>query len=165
MIEFELDADAQRADGRLRAFAAASVIAAIAWLGAQGAGPAGVLLLFVAGLAALGWLASWWRSRSLDPSEHWLRLGDEALEMSRAGKRSAVRWSQVREVIADEDRVAVRVVSRDGNELVVPLVWRGVGLHDLAERIDTARDAALAPAGPLTQNTQKPESTTPETQP
>ena len=141
-MHIELDTRAHHAVGRLRLLGAIAVIGSGGLLAAQGAGPAGWVLLFFGGLVALGWLAVWWRGRHVDPQEHWLRLDADALRMRRGEKLDEVSWTSIETIEADEDALVVRVERTGADPLKVPLVWEGFGLYELEAALERARRAA-----------------------
>lgn len=141
-MQIELDTRAHRAVGRLRLVGAIAIFSCVGLLAVQGAGPAGWVLLFFAGLVALGWFAVWWRGRSLEPEQHWLRLDADALRMRRGEKLDEVPWTSVEAIETDEDALVVRVDRREGDPLKVPLVWEGFGLYELHAALERARCAA-----------------------
>ncbi|MBO6938650.1 MAG: hypothetical protein JJ863_27025 [Deltaproteobacteria bacterium] len=116
---------------------------ALAW---AGAGAIGWLLVLVGWLAVLGWVAVLRRSqkRLANPEAWYLELDEEGLTLRLGGEPERVRWPQVAAVRADEDSLTVQVDRQDGAALKIPLLWKGVGLHDLAgaiaERLEQAPD-------------------------
>ncbi len=128
----------------LRVVAAVVVSLAGGALVAGGMGAIGWLLVLVGWLAALGWVAMAARSRKrlAHAADHWLELGPDGLTMALGAEPTRVPWSEVQAVVADEDRVAVRVERRGAPALVIPLIWRGAGLHDLAATVEAAARGA-----------------------
>jgi len=111
-----------------------------------GAGIIGWLLVIVGWLAVLGWVAVLRRSkkRLAHPERWFLQLDDEGLTLRLGGDPDRVRWPEMAGVVADEESLTVKVDRRRGSPLAIPLLWEGVGLHDLAaliaERLEEARD-------------------------
>ncbi len=141
MRRLEFDVEAERAVGWLRLLGAALVTAMGAVLVGQGAGPVGWVLLTTSWLVALGWVVSFLRSRrrTQTAESHYLELGPESFRVARGGEPIEVPWHDVRDVEVDEERLVVWVRRSGKPPLKVEPVWRGVGLHELAE---TLRDAA-----------------------
>ncbi|MFT5355683.1 MAG: hypothetical protein ACI9KE_002902 [Polyangiales bacterium] len=137
---FERDLDADRSVARLRLVGALVVGISSVLLGASDAGPLRWIWVVLGGLASLGWFAAYFRGRR-PPTGDRLELGADALRMLYQEKEAKIAWSEMVAVVADEDRLHVHVSLHEG-ELVIPLIWRGIGLHELAERIEAARLAA-----------------------
>ena len=130
---------------RLRLVAAVVVAAAGAALVFGGMGAIGWLLVAVGWLAALGWVAMARRSsrRIREAGDYWLELGDMGLVLALGAEPEVVRWDEVVAVDACEDTLTVRVQRLQRPPLAVPLLWRGVGLHDLADAIERARERGV----------------------
>lgn len=113
----------------------------------SGAGTIGWLLVIVGWLAVLGWVAVLRRSkkRLANPEAWYLELDDEGLTLRLGGDAERLRWPQVAGVRADEDSLTVQVDRRDGAAMKIPLLWKGVGLHDLAEVIAERLERAPDP--------------------
>lgn len=146
MRRFELDADAERAVGWLRLVGAALVVAMGTVLVADGAGPVGWVLVVSAWLVALGWTVAFLRSRrrAQDADAHYLELGPESLRMARGGEPLEVPWRDVRGIEVDEERLVVWVRRGAGPPVKIEPVWRGVGLHELADHLEDAAQGRSA---------------------
>jgi hypothetical protein len=111
-----------------------------------GAGTIGWLLVVVGWLAVLGWIAVLRRSkkRLAHPERWYLELGDDALTVRLGGDPERLPWPQIEAVEADEDSLTVKIDRRGGEAIAIPLLWEGVGLHDLAalitERLERAAE-------------------------
>ena len=142
---FERDVAADRAVARLRLVGAVVVGISSVLLGASEGGAFRWIWVVLGGLASLGWFVAYFRGKKPLTNDR-LELGLGTLRMRYRAKDTEIPWPDVRAVVADEDRLHVQLVLLEG-ELLIPLVWRGVGLHELAERVDAARLAALARNG------------------
>lgn len=145
VVTFERDLGADRSVARLRLAGALVVGASSILLGAGGGGNWRWIWVALGGLASLGWLAAYFRGRK-PPAGDQLELGTRELRMLYRAEETKIAWSKVQAVVADEDRLHIRVALLEG-ELLIPLVWRGIGLHELAERIEASRLAALSRNG------------------
>jgi hypothetical protein len=136
-VRFELDTSAVRAVGRLRLAAAIVVLIGSIWIVAMGPGLLGWTMVAVAWLSATFWIVAFRRSRreAAGPARHYLDLGDDGLRLAEGGEPRFVPWSEVTRVDVDEERLMV-VVERQGAEpLRIEPVYRGAGVHDLAEAL------------------------------
>lgn len=150
---FERDIGADRSVARLRLVGAVVVGVSSVLLGASDGGAFRWIFVVLGGLGSLGWFAAYFRGRT-PPSGDVLELGNDGLRMHYRKKETQIPWPQMVAVTADEDRLHVHVALVEG-ELLIPLVWRGIGLHELAERVEAARLAsesrngdALGPSSP-----------------
>lgn len=134
---FERDTGADRSIARLRLVGAIVVGISSVLLALSDGGAFRWIFVVLGGLASLAWFAAYSRGRK-PPSGDILELGPEGLRMHHKKQETQVPWPQVVRVTADEDRLHVHVALVEG-ELVIPLVWRGVGLHELAEQVEAAR--------------------------
>ncbi|MEM9067819.1 MAG: hypothetical protein AAGE52_04910 [Myxococcota bacterium] len=130
--------------GRLRLAGAAIVFAMGIVLVSEGAGGIGWTIVVMAWLVGLGWTAAFFRARSRARSAdaHFLEVGPSAMRMARGRDPVEVTWAEVSCVRVDEERLVIWVDRHQGEPVRVEPVWRGVGLHELAE---TLRDAAKTP--------------------
>ncbi len=128
---------AERSVNVLRGVAMVVVALAGVALAYAGAGTIGWLLVIVGWLAVLGWIAVLRRSRKrlAHPERWYLELDDEGLTVRLGDDPERLRWVEVASVEADEDSLTVKVARRGGDPLAIPLLWKGVGLHDLAALI------------------------------
>ncbi|MFK7998096.1 MAG: hypothetical protein AB8H86_00820 [Polyangiales bacterium] len=149
---FERDIDADRSIARLRLVGAVVVGISSVLLALSDGGAFRWIFVVLGGLASLAWVAAFWRGRK-PPSGDTLELGPEGIRMRYKEQETFAPWSEVVRATADEDRLHVHVDLNEG-ELVIPLVWRGVGLHELAERVEAARLAVDSRNG----DAQRPSS-------
>lgn len=146
----ELDARGEGAMARLRLVAAVVVLLASIWLAALGPGLVGWVLVALGLLASLGWMVAWARARRRRraPERWYLRVDREGLRLAQGGEPRVIPWSSVEAVEVDEDRLTVRLRLADAPPAEIPPIWRGVGLHDLAELLEGGlRSARPAPGG------------------
>ncbi|MCA9611166.1 MAG: hypothetical protein H6721_16290 [Sandaracinus sp.] len=141
----ELDVSAERAVGRLRLVGAVVALSMGTVLAVGGAGSVGWALILMSWLVGLAWVGSFVASRrkASRADAFFLELGPDRLVAALGKEPQRVAWRDVRGVDVDEDRLEV-VVLHTGGELRLPSVWRGLGPHELAERLRTAGEAAGA---------------------
>lgn len=146
---FELDVAAERSTGALRVVAAVVVLIAAGWVAASDPGLVAGLVAALGALAALGWIAVGARSRRrVQTAERWfLEVDGHGLRMARGGAPLRVPWEAVETVEVDEGRLVVRVQREGAGPVEIPPVWRGIGLHELADLLETRRGSARPARG------------------
>lgn len=164
-----------RATDRLRGVAgllAAGAVGVILLVGGLG-DPRLVLCSGVGALFAIGWMARGARRR--DPTAWLLELSPERLRLQQGPRGRTVDWARVRAVEVDEERLAVRVVvdplpkdrpragpaasssppppaadggrdDGDPRDLVIPPEYGGLGVYELAGRLEAYWKRSPAPA-------------------
>jgi hypothetical protein len=138
-VRYELDVRNERAIAWLRIVGSVVVAGGVIWLLSLGPGLIGVVLGAVGGLASLGWLLVGLRGRKRaneHAGAHYLEVSDEGFVLAEGAKVQRVRWSEVKSVAVDEDRLVVRV-ERKGAEpgVVVEPRYRGQSVYALAEAL------------------------------
>lgn len=135
-----LDVRAERSVARLRLVGAVVALSMGTVLAIGGAGSVGWTLIVLSWLIGLAWVGAYFAAkRKARRADAWFveaRTDELAVALGREPTR--LRWSDVRGVDVDEDRLDV-VVRHTSGELRVPSVWQGVGPHALAERLEGAR--------------------------
>lgn len=145
---FEVDVAGTLAIGRLRLAAATVVLIATLGIVATGPGLVGWVCVVGGWAAAVAWIRSWRasRHRALVADQH-LLLGDEGLALRLEGREEFVAWTEVEGAEVDEDRLVVRVLRRNSPALVIEPMFRGVGVHELADAIVGHRSECTEPHG------------------
>jgi len=149
-VVLEVDEGTRAAD-RLRSVAGAVVgglsvvLVAVAGLG----DPRVVLCAGIGFVFALGWGATALRRRR---PERWrLILDREGLDLRMGRTERRVRWAEVAQVGVDEERLVVRIElvgdrapAHARDVVVVPPIFGGLGVYELADRVAATRDRAPA---------------------
>ncbi|MEM7608057.1 MAG: hypothetical protein AAF411_22105 [Myxococcota bacterium] len=103
-------------------------------LAVGGGGSLRWLVVALGAVFSLGWFAA---SRRPPDGTDRLQWNDRGIEFSIKGRVTHLRWETIDEIEADEERLVVRVRT-DEREAKIPLGWQGIGLHELAEALQTA---------------------------
>ncbi|MFW5920421.1 MAG: hypothetical protein ACOCUS_01175 [Polyangiales bacterium] len=146
---FELDVAAERSTGALRVVAALVVLLAAGWVAASDPGLVAGLVAALGALAALGWIAVGARSRRrMRARERWyLEVDRQGLRLARGGAPLEVPWESVESVEVDEERLVLRLRRRGAEPVEIPPVWRGIGLHELGDVLESVRGSARSAPG------------------
>lgn len=132
---FEVDRDAIKAVGQLRLFAAVGCALSGIWIVSVNPGRLGWTIAVLGWLAALGWVMAFVRSNrearreDIDP----LVLDAAGLRWTDGKERHKLTWSEVQKIEIDEDHLEIQVTTVTGVQYRIQSIYRGVGVHDLAE--------------------------------
>jgi len=132
-----LDVHAERSVARLRLVGAVVALSMGTVLAIGGAGSVGWTLIGLSWLIGLAWVGAYFvAKRKARRADAWfVEARARELVVALGHEPTRLRWSDVRGVDVDEDRLDV-VVRHARGELRVPSVWQGVGPHALAERLE-----------------------------
>jgi hypothetical protein len=135
-----LDVRAERSVARLRLVGAVVALSMGTVLAIGGAGSVGWTLIGLSWLIGLAWVGAYFAAkRKARRADAWfVEARSNELVVALGREPTRLRWSDVRGVDVDEDRLDV-VVRHTNGELRIPSVWQGVGPHALAERLADAR--------------------------
>jgi hypothetical protein len=145
---FVLDVAAERATARLRLFAAAVVVPASAVLATALPTFLGIFVAMAGIGVSIGWVVAFVRARARigDSDRFSLVVDDTGVSLALGGAPVDVRWTEIREVDLDDERLEVALHRRDGPVVRIPPIFANIALPDLAALLERHRDGATSAA-------------------